>query len=115
MKNIKLQSLIKDLKKKSIDEKAPIWKRIAVDLEKPSRKRRIINLEKLDKVTNDGDFIIVPGKLLGNGEFTKKATIAAFQFSQSAKTKLSSAKSNILNIDELLKKDPKGQKVRIIG
>ena len=44
--NPQLQDLIKELKKKSIEHKVKIWKRIADDLEKPVRQRRIINFYK---------------------------------------------------------------------
>ncbi|PLW79726.1 50S ribosomal protein L18e [Candidatus Woesearchaeota archaeon] len=115
MKNLQLESLIKDLKKKSIDEKVAIWKRIATDLEKPSRQRRIVNLSKLSKNVNEGDVVIVPGKILGDGDIDKKITIAAFQFSDSAKEKLIGTKSTMLEIADLMSKNPKGQKVKIIG
>lgn len=115
MKNLQLESLIKDLKKKSIEEKVAIWKRIATDLEKPSRQRRIVNLTKLNENVEEGDVIIIPGKILGDGEFNKKVTVAAYQFSDAAVEKLNSTKSTLLNIAELMQKNPKGQKVRIIG
>ena len=115
MKNLQLESLINDLKKKSIDEKVAIWKRIATDLEKPSRQRRIVNLSKLSKNVKEGDIIIVPGKVLGEGTIDKKITVAAFQFSDSAIEKLNDTKSIVLGITDLMNKNPKGQKVKIIG
>lgn len=115
MKNLQLDSLIKNLKKKSIEEKVAIWKRIATDLEKPTRQRRTVNLSSLDKHSKDGEIIIVPGKVLGNGVINKNVTIAAYQFSSSAVEKLQNSKLTMMDITELMTKNPKGQKVRILG
>ena len=99
----------------SIEEKVAIWKRIAKDLEKPSRKRRFVNLNKLNNVTTEGDVVIIPGKVLGDGEIQKNLTVIAYQFSNSAIEKLTNSKSKIMNISELMNKNPKGQKIKIIG
>jgi Ribosomal protein L18E len=42
----------------------------------------------LNKYTNDGDIVIVPGKLLGYGMVNKKITVAAWRYSLNAKEKL---------------------------
>ena len=115
MKNIQIESLIRELKKKSIEEKVKLWKRIASDLEKPSRRRRIVNLFSLDKNTKDNETVIVPGKLLATGELNKKITIAAFSVSKEAKNKIKKNGSSLLSITELIEKNPKGKNVRIIG
>jgi len=115
MKNEQLQKLIQELKKKSIEEKVKIWKRIASDLEKPTRNRRIVNLSKIDKYTKNDEIIIVPGKVLGSGDLNKKLTIAAYAFSEQALDKIKSNDSKALHIEELMKNNPKGSKVRIIG
>ena len=114
-KNIQLATLIHELKKAASENNVALWKRIANDLEKPTRNTRIVNLSKLEKFSNEGEMIIVPGKVLGSGELTKKMTVAAFKFSDSAKEKIVSAKGSTLDIFEMLKKNPKGQKIRIIG
>jgi large subunit ribosomal protein L18e len=115
MKNEQLKGLIQELKKKSIEEKVKIWKRIASDLEKPTRNRRIVNLSKIDKYTKDNETIIVPGKVLGSGDLNKKITIAAYSFSEQALDKIKDANAKALNIEEIMKSNPKGNKIRIIG
>ena len=69
-------------------------------------------MDRLNKYTKDNEIILVPGKVLGTGNLNHKLTIAAFSYSETAKEKL---KGNIVSIDELLKKDPKGKNIRIIG
>jgi len=106
--------LISELKKNSIENKVPLWKRIATDLEKSSRKRRVVNIYKIDKYSKDGEIVIVPGKVLGTGELTKKVKVVAFNFSEEAYSKIKS-NGEALSIPELLKTNPKGKKVRILG
>jgi len=110
-----LQGLIRELKKHSNKEKAPIWKRIASDLEKPTRSRRVVNLTSLDKYTKENEIVIVPGKVLGTGELNHKLTIAAFNVSRQAQEKIAKSNSTFMSIYEFMKKNPKGQKTRIIG
>ena len=106
-----LKELIIDLKKTDV----AIWKRIAKDLEKPTRIRREANLYKIDKFARKDESVVVPGKVLSIGEISKPITIAAFRFSDEAKRKISDKKGKAISIAELLKTNPKGSKVRIIG
>ena len=114
-KNIQLQQLVEDLKKASSQNEADIWKRVAQDLEKSTRRKRIVNLSKISRYSAENEIIIVPGKVLASGELDKKVTIAAYQFSEQAEEKIKQAKGTIMKIAELVKKNPKGSKVRIIG
>ena len=109
--NQELQKLIKELKKSSMENQAPIWKRIAIELEKPTRKRISVNLYHINKHVNDGDTIVVPGKVLATGDLTKQVKIAAWTFSEQAADKV----KDKLSIHELLKENPKGKNLRIIG
>jgi large subunit ribosomal protein L18e len=113
-KNQSLMDLLQLLKKTSIEQDAPIWKRVASDLEKPTRQRRIINIGKLDKYCKDGEVIVVPGKVLGTGGLTKKLSVAAYSFSEEAHRTIS-AKGSALTIRELIHKNPKGDKIKIMG
>lgn len=112
--NPELINLIYELKQLSYKQKVNIWKRIAEELERPTRKRRIVNLEKINRVCKDNESIIVPGKVLASGELDKKIIIAAFQFSEQALNKINE-KGKALTIQELIKQNPKGSKLRIIG
>ncbi len=105
------QELIQELKKLGHSQNSNFWKTIATQLEKSTRQRRIVNLSKIEKTTYDKEVIIVPGKVLGNGSLTKNVTIAAFQWSETAREKV----KNRMSIQELMKKNPTGKGVRIIG
>lgn len=114
MKNAHTETMIQTLKRTSIEHQAPLWKRIAEDLEKPTRQRRIVNVFKLEAYAQDGDVVIVPGKVLGEGNLTKRITVCALSFSDEAKAKISKS-GKIMTISELLKSNPKAAKVKILG
>ena len=99
-----------DLKEAAKKNKANIWKVIADELNKPTRQRREVNIMGINKHTKPNETIIVPGKVLGAGEMDHKVKVAAWQFSESARKKV-----NALSIYDLIKENPKGKDVRIIG
>ncbi len=109
-----LKQLVIDLKKQSIQKKVNIWKRIATELERPTRQRRIVNIDRINRYCKDNETIIVPGKVLALGELDKKLTVAAFSFSEQALDKINK-KGKAISIQELMNKNPKGERVRIIG
>lgn len=110
-----LQELIGELKKRSNEQSVNLWKRIALDLEKPTRQRRIVNLSKISRYTKENEIIVVPGKVLGSGMLNHKLTISAYQFSDQAKDKIEKAGSKIITLLELSKEKPDGKNLRIIG
>ena len=110
--NIHKQNLIEKLKEHSNTEKSNFWRRIAKELEKSTRKTREVNLDKLDKHTKENEVVMVPGKILGTGNLNHKILVASFSQTEKAKEKL---KNNLISIQDLLKKDPKGKNIRIIG
>lgn len=112
--NIHLQSLIKDLKHLAIKEKVPLWNRIAEELGKSTRSRREASVGKIDKHAREGEIAIVPGKVLSDGEMTKKIFVAAFNFSERARMKIN-RHGKAMSIRELMKQGAKGKRVRIIA
>ena len=65
--------------------------------------------------SSEDEIIVVPGKVLGSGEISKKLTVAAYKFSEQAIEKIKAAKGTSMELEELIKKNPKGQKIRIMG
>ena len=114
-KNEQLKGLIQELKKKAIEKDTLLFKRIAVDLEKSTRKRRIVNLNRINMFTKDNEIVVVPGKVLGSGDLDHKVTIAAYQFSSSALDKINNSKSKAISIKELMKDETKGKRIKLIG
>lgn len=111
MTNAQLKHLITEMKK--LDK--PLWKRVASDLEKPSRQRRIVNLSRINRYAKENETIIVPGKVLGSGLLDHKLTIAAFCFSGSAIEKIRQSKGKAVKLGDFITEPVKGKRVRIIG
>ncbi len=95
--------------------KTRFWRRIIEEAERSRRRRRVINLYKLERLTKEGDVVYVPGKVLGTGEINHPITIAAFSFSKTAYEKLLNSGSTILTTQEFAEKYPRGSGVKIIG
>jgi len=110
-----LLQLIAELKKRSNEQNANIWKRLANDLEKPTRQRRVVNLSVLNRYTKDNDTVVIPGKVLGAGFLGHKLTISAFQFSDGARAKIHKAGAKIIPLLDLSKDNPTGKGIRIMG
>ena len=110
-----LNDLIHELKKRSSEQSISLWKRVAIDLEKPTRQRRVVNLSSISRYTKENETIVVPGKVLGAGDLEHKLTISAFQFSDGAKEKIKKAGAKIVPLLELSKENPNGKRIRIIG
>ncbi len=110
-----LQTLIIALKKQSKTEKVKIWSRIAHDLEKTNKNSRVINVFKINKYAKENETVVVPGKVLGSGDIERKINVAAFKFSNQAKEKIIGAKGNAIDLYTLMKTNPKGKLVRILG
>ena len=55
------------LRKAFKKNKAQIWKALEKEFSKSRSDRRLINIQRLDKITNNGDIVVFPGKFLGNG------------------------------------------------
>ncbi|MAG16046.1 50S ribosomal protein L18e [Candidatus Woesearchaeota archaeon] len=113
--NEQLKSLTEDLKNKGHKDSSKLLLRLANDLRKPTRQRRVVNLSKINRYTKDGETIVVPGKVLATGELDHVVTIAAWQFSEQAIDKIEKSKSKALQISELINDDIKGKRVRIFG
>lgn len=108
--NQELIKLITDLKILAIKNKSKFWKRIALEISRPKRSQRKVNLFQLNRVTKPNENIIIPGIVLGTGTLNHNLTITALKFSESASEKV----KNKLTISELMQKNPKGSNTRII-
>ena len=103
-----LQELIALLKKKAIETKVPLWKRLATDLEGPRRNRTTVPITTIQKTIRKGEIAVVSGKIVGEG--TVENTIAAFQCSATVKNT-----NKVISLEALSKENPKGAKCRIFG
>ena len=106
--------LIRHLKKQARENKAAIWVDVAEYLGKSQPQRTSVNLSKINRYTQNNDTVIVPGKILGTGKLDHSLTIAAFNISEKAKEKIKAAKAKYVTVQELVGKNPKGTKIKLI-
>jgi len=106
--NVELvQTIIAAKKKKD-------WLEVAGILSSPRVKRINVNLDKINNETKEGEIIVVPGKVLSQGELNKKIKVVALSFSEKAKEKILNAKGEFVNIIEEIKKNPDAKGIKII-
>ena len=110
-----LQDLIHELKKNANENEVPLWKDIAKRLEKPSKNWAEVNLDRISKYISVKETALVPGKVLSTGNLTKKVDIAAWAFSEKSLEKIKKAGGKNLSIQELIRSNPQGKNIRIIG
>ena len=110
-----LKVLVSSLRESSQVNDAPLWKAVALELERSTRQRRGVNISRIERFVKDGDTVLVPGKVLGSGTLTKKLTVAAFSFSSGAREQVEKLKGSCVSIMDLAKNNPSGKNVRVIG
>ena len=113
--NPELAETIRLLKSNAKEHKASIWEALAKKLERSRSMRCTVNLSKINRYTKEGEALTVPGKVLGAGELDHKISVAAFSFSEEAKKKIEAAGGECLTFAALIKKNPEGRDLKIVG
>ncbi|MCS7107074.1 MAG: 50S ribosomal protein L18e [Acidilobaceae archaeon] len=108
------RELIAQLRSVGKREQAPAWLAVAEELEGPSRRRAEVNLSRINRYSEEGEMVVVPGAVLGTGKVEKRVTVAALRFTKAAREKLIAAGCSVMTLKEALEKNPKAQRVRII-
>jgi large subunit ribosomal protein L18e len=90
------------------------WLAIAKIVAGSTRKHAALNLEEIDAQVKAGDIAVIPGKVLGESEITKKVKICALSFSTSAMEKIKKQKLDWSFIGDEIKKNPEAKGVKII-
>lgn len=109
-----LRDLIKKLRKKGKELEVDLWSDLAERLNKSNRARSEVNISKINRHTEEGDTVVVPGKVLGSGRLDHSVSVAAFDFSDRARRRIESSQGKVINIEELLEKNPEGEGVMIM-
>ena len=112
--NPNLIELINKLNKQSKSEDAAIWKDVANRLSRSNRRTAEVNLSDINRHADADETILVPGKVLSNGELDKKVNVVALKFSAKAQEKIESAGGECISIDEIIETNPKGSNIRIM-
>ncbi|MEM3675540.1 MAG: 50S ribosomal protein L18e, partial [Thermoplasmataceae archaeon] len=90
------------------------WRDIAERLVNGKHRLAATNLGKIEKLSSDGDIMVVPGSVLGSGYFNRRAVVSSLRVSSSAKKKIEESGSTYKTLVELANENPKGTNLRII-
>lgn len=106
-----LRRLARKLRAKGKDLDVPLWLDVADRLFKPRRSRAELNLSRINRHTNDGDTVVVPGKVLGSGKMDHSVKVAAFKFSSRARRRIQASGGKTMEIGELVEENPDGNDI----
>ncbi len=108
-----LKKTIRRLEEKGRKDDVDLWKEVARRLKRPRRKNKPVNLAKINRHVEDGETVLVPGKVTGYGNLEKSVSVAALGFSRDARDRIEED-GETKDILELLEENPKGENVRIL-
>lgn len=95
------------------DRDEDIWNDVAENLGKVNRSRPEVNVSDIERVAQDGETVVVPGKVLGSGRLTKEVDVAAFKASRGARDEISE-NGEFMFIRDLVEENPDGSGVRLV-
>ena len=73
------------------------------------------SLRQIDKYVSDNDTVVVPGKVLGTGSISHKITLCSFSISTTGAKKVAQSGGKVIGIAQLIKSNPTGKGVKIVG
>ncbi len=90
------------------------WLEVAGILSGSRKNRKNLNLGELEKLSEKEKIIILPGKVLSQGDFNKKIKICALDFSERAKEKLLKSGCQVSSILEEIKSNPSAKGIFVV-
>ena len=108
-KNPVLKDIIIRLKR----QQAPVWKAVALSLNRPRREWRTVSVYQLEKQAVN--VVVVPGTVLSDGQLTKPLTVSAYKVSPAARQKIEQAGGTCLSLEEGMQKYPEGKGLQVMG
>ena len=114
MMNPELKETIRILKNASRKSGQKIWAALAEELDKPKRRRVAVNLSRINRHTQPGDVVAVPGKVLASGALDHPITVAAHSFSDSARKKITQSEGHAVSLTSLHEDQIEPSKIKIL-
>ncbi len=98
------RDLVVKLEKHGKTSKQDVYRILSDIMGMSTRERTQVNVSHLNKMsqTYKDKVLVVPGKVLSNGEVTKSFEVAAFAFSEVARKKILAAKGKTWTLEELV-------------
>ncbi|MFB6265658.1 MAG: 50S ribosomal protein L18e [Candidatus Nanohaloarchaea archaeon] len=93
---------------------ADVWRRVAEELKKANRDMTEVTVSHIERNSEGGDTVVVPGKVVGSGSIGEDVTVAAFNFTGNALKSIESS-GDAIYIDEAVEDNPSGEEVVLLG
>ena len=98
----------------ALKTKSKTWHSLAAVLSSSTRKFSSVNLDKIEKATKVGDTVIILGKVLSQGDVTKKIKIVALKISEKALEKLKKTKSEFVSLKQEIQQNKTGAGLKVL-
>ncbi len=108
-----LKEAVQKLEEAGRKNDAAVYTRAADELQKASRDQATVNLSKIQRHAEDGDTVLVPGKVLGSGRLDTDVTVAALNFSSAARKEIADA-GEVVYIEDLVEENPDGEQITLM-
>ena len=95
------------------EAEASFWNDVAENLGKVNRRRPEVNISDIERNTEEGDTVVVPGKVLGSGRLSKEVNVAAFKASSGARNHIEE-EGEFMFIQELFDENPEAENLKVI-
>lgn len=109
-----LKDVVKTCEEAARVNDAAVWDRVAEELKRPTRDMRAVNLSTIERNADDGDTVVVPGKVMGSGRLTKNITVGAFKFTGNAREEINDV-GEAPYIEGVVDEHPGGEEVILLG
>ena len=72
-------------------------------------------MNRIKQLTKENDIVVFPGKVLGTGTVSHKITLCSFSISNSAAAKVLENGGKLISHTDLIKQNPTGKGVVLLG
>ncbi len=108
-----LTELIQDCEEAARTNDAAVWADVADALKTATRNQAEVNISHIERNADDGDTVVVPGKVMGSGQLTKDITVAALSFTQGARAGIE-ASGTAQYLEDMVNEHPSGSNVKML-
>ncbi len=98
----------------NIAKKKEKWLGVASVLSGPRKNRNNLNLSEINEKSGDSKKVLIIGKVLSQGEMSKKIKVIALNFSKRAKEKLLSSGCEASSILNEIKSNPEMKDIKVL-
>ncbi|MDY6789565.1 MAG: 50S ribosomal protein L18e [Candidatus Nanohaloarchaea archaeon] len=108
-----LKRTVRKLEEAARKNGAAVYRDAAESLKKSTRDQPAVNLSKIQRNAEEGEKVLVPGKVLGSGRLDKDVEVVSFQASKDAVRAINEA-GEFKRLEEFVEENPEGEDVKLL-